>query len=808
MDNNANNQDNLNENNLNDQNIVNDPNKISNHSEEPTGELRMSPEAMDTNMNPQQSDMFPGMNPQQSGMFPGMNSQQNDMFPGMNSQQNDMFPGMNPQQNDMFSGMNQFSNDFTQGGKPPKVKKPMTKGKIAGIISGAVALIALIVCGVIFLPKIFKPAKDVVVDALENTFEADAASSSALVKELNDITDIFNEKGGQFDMKLGIENVKDAEALGGLSIVVDEDYDPANKLFNMTIQGNYKEASLMVLNMIGTETTTYIQLQDMIDGYLSTPNDLSKLYENELFSQNMGVSSVASGSMVIDYFPDGSSTGLYSGYVDAIENLWDSVAVEKTGKSKITVNGKDVTAKEYVITLAEEDIEASLSSMVDGYIQQMIANPEALAQSGFDEESIKTTMEQVKAFIPSIVSNDFVVKVYVKGKEVVKITSADNISLAGAQMSYNFELDIDDQAISSVVELDVMGEKVGVKFNVNDRTNMPSGNISIYTPETNIDITFNTTANDDKKKTVNAEAKYNGESVFTIDFNEDKKDDNTFAGILNINIPEAGTISASYEGGYDIKDKVSYREYYDSIKIALDGEDVLELSCEYGIDTSVVEAKNIDSSLHVYDLSTMSESDFENMLLDNQDNITKWAESIDTNAADLIDFFTSMEVGGDYNVDDDYDPDEYEDDEEQTETDTLVLYDTKVRILGCLDGYTKDYSCEYFIDYVNENGSYIEYMIDNKTYSENFVEDIYIPGEDTEVYTQAINQTVEIDGVIYVYSMVEYDLLGTKVTSYCVLRQIGDDLCLNVNAYFIDEAVTIEELVKALADDKYEIISE
>ena len=37
--------------------------------------------------------------------------------------------------------------------KAPKVKKPMTGGKIAAIITGSVALVAAIVCAIIFLPK-------------------------------------------------------------------------------------------------------------------------------------------------------------------------------------------------------------------------------------------------------------------------------------------------------------------------------------------------------------------------------------------------------------------------------------------------------------------------------------------------------------------------------------------------------------------------------------------------------------------------------------------------------------------------------
>ena len=87
------------------------------------------------------------------------------------------------------------------GGKKPK--KPMTKGKLGALIGAGVAIVALVVCGVIFLPKLFKSDKEVVLDAMEETF-----SSYSTGGERNDVVGFdevmkaYNEKGGDSSLNL------------------------------------------------------------------------------------------------------------------------------------------------------------------------------------------------------------------------------------------------------------------------------------------------------------------------------------------------------------------------------------------------------------------------------------------------------------------------------------------------------------------------------------------------------------------------------------------------------------------------------
>ena len=146
----------------------------------------VNPQQPDTTgyMNPPQSDMTGYANPQQPDMtgYYGQQPGQPEMTGYANPQQPDMtgYYGQQPVQPDMTGYYGQQSMQPQTGGKKPK--KPMTKGKLGALIGAGVAIVALVVCGVIFLPKLFKSDKEVVLDAMEETF-----SSYSTGGERNDV---------------------------------------------------------------------------------------------------------------------------------------------------------------------------------------------------------------------------------------------------------------------------------------------------------------------------------------------------------------------------------------------------------------------------------------------------------------------------------------------------------------------------------------------------------------------------------------------------------------------------------------------
>ena len=161
---------------------------------------------MDEN-NTQQPGGFPDttgyVNPQQPDTTGYMNPPQSDMTGYANPQQPDMtgYYGQQPGQPDMTGYYGQQPMQPQTGGKKPK--KPMTKGKLGALIGAGVAIVALVVCGVIFLPKLLKSDKEVVLDAMEETF-----SSYSTGGERNDVVGFdevmkaYNEKGGDSSLNL------------------------------------------------------------------------------------------------------------------------------------------------------------------------------------------------------------------------------------------------------------------------------------------------------------------------------------------------------------------------------------------------------------------------------------------------------------------------------------------------------------------------------------------------------------------------------------------------------------------------------
>ena len=156
-------------------------------------------------VNPQQPDTTGYMNPPQSDMTGYANPQQPDMtgYYGTTAGTagHDWILRQQPGQPDMTGYYGQQSMQPQTGGKKPK--KPMTKGKLGALIGAGVAIVALVVCGVIFLPKLFKSDKEVVLDAMEETF-----SSYSTGGERNDVVGFdevmkaYNEKGGDSSLNL------------------------------------------------------------------------------------------------------------------------------------------------------------------------------------------------------------------------------------------------------------------------------------------------------------------------------------------------------------------------------------------------------------------------------------------------------------------------------------------------------------------------------------------------------------------------------------------------------------------------------
>ncbi|MBP3621097.1 MAG: hypothetical protein J6J16_04995 [Lachnospiraceae bacterium] len=708
--------------------------------------------------------------------------------------------------------------------KAPKVKKPMTGGKIAAIITGSVALVAAIVCAIIFLPKLFKPAKDVVVEAFENTFTISANSEEKQtymeeVVGISDISKAFYENGGELGMTFALESVMGEAAPYIMSIGVNEKIDYASKLVNVDATFDVDGTNVATMNIIGDETNTYVELQDMIDGYFSLPNEnMFIALENSPLGQEMGLYGMP--QFTVDYFmTTAAATELDGNYVEAVETLWDAVKVEKEGKAKIDVNGETVKATEYVVTIAKEDLQDSLESILDSLLTPEYIE-ETAAMSGMSSAELQSSVSMIKGMIPTLINKDFTAKVYVKDKKVVKITSDGKTTLYGVSMSYDFFFDITDEAITSEFVIDLMGEKVVISLDVEDMDTAPTGSfvMSAGGEEVGIDFAWSNDITDSKETMKLDMSMYMGsDDIMSAVANADiDKTNDTFVIDVAMNMSEEyfdmedmGEIELIFEGSFtDINKGVSYKQIFDNIECIVDGESIVAMSGTYTYNTDGVAVAGIDSSKPVYDLTTMSSDDLVTVIDDNEDLLNEWLDNVENNTGAFGEDIVSMMEEDDYE-----EPDVEDYDDPVVTMDDAVLYGymSEVTILNPVDGFTFDYG-GFYLEFITENYSYIDYYLYDQDHTvESVLALASMPTEEDgyTIYDSGMNvEAVLSDGSVVYYNYAQFDDYGYTVTFYTMAKEVLPGIILNVDAYIYDDydTYTAQDIAEALNDNNFNII--
>ncbi len=739
-----------------------------------------------------------GMNQPQFGQpMGGMNQPQfGQPMGGMNQPQfGQPMGGVNqPQFGQPMGGMNQ-----PPVGKPPKVKKPLSKGAIGGIIGGGIALVALIVCAIIFIPKFFRSDKEVVVDAFEATFgvETDTTQEDAFGSQ--DIIDKFATTGGKREFGFTVTENFSGENLS-MGANYSEVIDVKNRLANGDMLITYNDSNLLNMKMVLNDENVYVQLPELINGYFTIPsNNGLQALENSEIGQLAGIEGMPALNFAESYFDAATSTApteINGEYVAIVEKLWDSITYEKQGKAKIDVNGETVTAKEYFVTVPQDSAKEAIKEFWDALVAELAANTEYLAEMGMDASTFESTMGSYSSMFTSLIKSDLVVKVYIVDDKIVKIVCADELNLYGTEIAYNFSLDLGEDAVSGICDFAVMGESAGLKFNVDSMKDKPTGKISLYTPDETVDVNFNgtvTTSGTKESYDIAYDVVYNGTTY--VDGKIVSNYDNssyTMDGNVVVNLPNAGKIDINYAGGFkDVKKGEAYTFELSKCEVKADGESMIDMTAYVKLDTTQTSASGVDSSLPVYDLTTMSEDDLENVITDNMSLIESWMEA----NSDLFGSYEAPTITA---------PSEPEEPEETTMT--LVGTDKSVEILGTIDGFEVDMTSEYYIYFETENWSYVEYYIYEGFTPEEIVGDIYIPTEG--VLVQELSQTMDLEGETIYYSYVQSEEYGYKYSEYLFAKDIGDGIVLVASAgiYDDEDTFTKEQLVQALSSQYYKIV--
>ena len=757
------------------------------------------------------------------GQTPGMNQTMYGQAPGMNQ----TMYGQNPGMDQTMYGQAPYGTDYSSLGqglqpagkkqklkKPKKPKKPMTKGKIAGIIAGSTAGVAAVVCGVIFIPKLFQSPKEVVLDAVENTFGI-SSDTNNVENDKYGINETFNEywlNGGDTNITVTVDGstygVSDTMALA-----VDSAYDPNAKLANCDVSLLYNGTDVASLDLIGTENTTYFQIPGLINGYFSFPNDLSALLTSPMLS---GVDiPVDFPTTTINYFEQSeqlaeNGADLNSGYVNAFETLWDNVSVDKKGKKKIEVNGETVKATKYVVTVEEEDIEKAVQNALEGVLEMAEEDEAMLEEQGLSAEDLELLMSQFD--VKSLITGDFSFNVYVKDDKVVKIEASDTATIMYVKLDYDFYLDIDDNNISCELSLSVPMAETSVKFGffINDLKGNTNGQFYVTADDETYDLSFDSVRTESGTAVSrNFTYSLNGNGVSAIkgsfDITTDSAD-NSFDIDLSL-MADGEEMEIIVSGAItDFVPGQSFAISIDKISFGVEGSDTIEFALDYSVNTGSSSAHNIDSSIPVYNLETMTQEEFEAIIVDNTGLIMQWTSDFIMNTGELGQAL--MELLETTSDDMDY-QEEYEDyeDYEESESSDLSFSDAylnedgySVKIESGLDGFTLDYISDYFVDLVNANNTYIEYEIN--TYET--VEELLtgMDALDCDVLDYVENETIDQDGMEIHYSKIEYNAGYGDKTIYKFARYMDEDVYLVMTVTYDSayDSFTADELVMGITD--------
>ena len=405
------------------------------------------------------------------------------------------FAQINQQNMQQFGGsqFNQPVNNVPQTGgkakKAKKPKKPLSGGAIAGIITACAAVVALVVCGIIFLPKMFKSPKEKVKAAFEKTFDK---SDEAL-----EFNKKLLEEGGE--IKVGFKT----DEVGGQSFPAEFNlgmiYAPKDKLANSDVSIKLSGDNILVIKLIGTEDETYISVPDLIKGYFALPNkDFGNAFANSPLGQAMGVDASQFQNVSFDYFNISLEQGSDSKTI--LDKIWDKSEVKKDGKKSVSVNGKTVKAKKYIVTIPKDAILDELEATLNEYMGDYAA------QYGLSTSDLRTALS-------TVLGGDIVANVYVKDDKVVKIECKNESGM----INYNIWLDYDSDAITGEAVLSAMGEQISLKLDIKDPEGNPNGTLTLAAGGTSIVAKFDATVvdkSDEKSADINLEVAQDANVLF------------------------------------------------------------------------------------------------------------------------------------------------------------------------------------------------------------------------------------------------------------------------------------------------------
>lgn len=672
------------------------------------------------------------------------------------------------------NGMNAFGDQTPYQAPTPKKKKG---GKIALFSLIGVVAVAAIITAVYFLVR--KTPEEVVKSSMKNTLTESAENS--VLEEATGVSEFSDDKM-DFDMSLTINDIHEMDGIEGATFAADGAFE---KDGNLNLNGSIT---------IADETlSTSIYCIDRVIYY-----ELPELYD-DVFKMDLGAMMDAVDTSELDTETQNEVKELYNQYMEpAAEELKNAVTYEKVGKAEVDdYNGNAVKCKQYTVTLttaAVKDYVTALSNYLNEYATTYITD-EQMEELGLSRDEFAQVMTYLPSYYGMVFSRDFVLNVYVKNKNVVKITMDYRFAALGAEVSLAADYMGEDEPASDmaiVATVSAEGETQGT-FTFTKKTEDSKS-------EKTTKMVCNIVAGD--------------ETVANIEKNDTfTKSSNAFSSNMTISSTDGPVLAYELAGSLQNVEKgKSFGIAVDTFKLT-DGTTVyVDVSGEVRFGDLGAEIKQPDASKNVIDYSEMTDEYMSQNI--NEENLNRigdawgkvFGESIpsDNGELDLDDFTSSSDitdVTGDEEVEVDssnLDDTDYSGITMKSDKYTIAIKDPA--------GYERGYADTSEIDIFNDKYN-AYYMLtedcDKEKECEDFISYFEYLGDDCKLIDKKMEQVTGSDGKTMDCYVVNSEIYNMKVVDYYYFYPLNDNdyIIANVNIWAEAEGEEVEADMTAVADE-------
>ncbi len=378
------------------------------------------------------------------------------------------------------------------------VKKEKNKRvlKRVALVFGILAALFLILFGIWYIPKLIKPDKERVQEALRESL-LDFAQAGVLSDTvgLETISDAYRESGGNCSVSIVIDELpvsKEGDFSGtGVRFSATKDMQAKQLLLDAAL--TYSEKDVLAGQFYATEDTSSLLVPEVFEGFLSIANKnfLQNLMNSPLMKEldQTGVLSVYRSLPIfdLDFF---SVEDRKSYEIPEEFDVWGMIKVKDRGFKKTQTCGESVSTRHYLLVWEEDDIEQFLTNCLNSAWDSLsTVAGSGLGGFGVDMSSMK---KQITSLIASFINEDVTADVYLKGGKLVKLTCSGAPSFYGVSISYNLNLEIYDGKLLASASMGVQGASISISAE-GERTASGSS-LTLRTaglPGENIEVKYN-----------------------------------------------------------------------------------------------------------------------------------------------------------------------------------------------------------------------------------------------------------------------------------------------------------------------------